>query len=140
EWYCGTGCLGSLAPYRPDLFPQYEAEVEAAADLWAREGLCGMRHFGDAYFGGPHKGKNSYMNLEYDVPYNFLIQFVRTGARKYLDLARVQVRHQGDIDLKHDCGPQWKHSPRHVEWEAELGHVFLRGLVASTWITGDPDG
>ncbi|MFN3652552.1 MAG: SUMF1/EgtB/PvdO family nonheme iron enzyme [Armatimonadota bacterium] len=140
DWYCATRGLGVLAPYSLSDYPQFETELEAAADLMHRSRPYGMRHFGDNYFGGPHKGENAYQNLEYDVPYNHLMQFARTGARKYLDTALVQARHQGDIDMKHDQGPQWKHSPRHTTTEAELGHVFLRGLVASTWLTGDPEG
>ncbi len=140
DWYCATRGLGVLAPFSLSKYPQYEVELEAAADLMVRDRPYGMRHFGDNYFGGPYKGINAYQNLEYDVAYNHLMQFARTGARKYLDTALIQARHQGDIDMKHDQGPQWKHSPRHTTTEAELGHVFLRGLVASTWLTGDPEG
>jgi hypothetical protein len=140
NWYCATRGLGTLAPYSLSKYPQYEVEVEAAADLMARERPYGMRHWGDNYFGGLYKSINAYQNLEYDVSYNHLMQFARTGARKYLDTALLQARHQGDIDMKHDDGPQWKHSPRHTTTEAELGHVFLRGLVASTWLTGNPEG
>ncbi|MCC2672830.1 MAG: hypothetical protein K0Q72_5302, partial [Armatimonadetes bacterium] len=140
DWYCATRGLGVLAPYSLSKYPLFETEIETAADLMARERPYGMRHFGDNYFGGPYKGINAYQNLEYDGAYNQLMQFARTGARKYLDAAIVQARHQGDIDMKHDNGPQWKHSPRHTTTEAELGHVFLRGLVASTWVTGDPEG
>ncbi|MGV3721664.1 MAG: SUMF1/EgtB/PvdO family nonheme iron enzyme, partial [Actinomycetota bacterium] len=140
DWYCATRSLGVLAPYSLSKYAQFETEIEAAADLMARNRPYGMRHWGDNYFGGPYKGINAYQNLEYDVAYNHLMQFARTGARKYLDYAVIQARHQGDIDMKHDQGPQWKHSPRHTTTEAELGHVFLRGLVASTWITGDPEG
>ncbi|HEU4754573.1 MAG TPA: SUMF1/EgtB/PvdO family nonheme iron enzyme, partial [Armatimonadota bacterium] len=140
DWYCATRGLGVLAPYSLSKYPQYETEVEAAADLEARSRPFGMRNWGDNYFGGPYKGINSFQNLEYDVPYNHFMQFARTGARKYLDTGILQARHQGDIDFKHDDGPQWKHSPRHTTTEAELGHVFCRGLVASTWLTGDPEG
>lgn len=140
DWYCATRGLGVLAPYDLSRYPQYETEVEAAADLMARSRPHGMRHFGDNYFGGPYKGINSYQDLEYDVHYNHFMQFARTGARKYLESGILQARHNGDIDVKHDNGPQWKHSPRHTTTEAELGHVFLRGLVAYTWLTGDPEG
>lgn len=140
DWYCATRGLGMLAPYDLSRYPQYETEVEAAADLMARSRPHGMRHFGDNYFGGPYKGINSFQDLEYDVHYNHFMQFARTGARKYLDTGILQSRHNGDIDIKHDGGPQWKHSPRHTTTEAELGHVFLRGLVAYTWLTGDPEG
>ncbi len=140
DWYCATRGLGTLAPYDLSRYPQYETEVEAAADLMARSRPYGERHFGDNYFGGPYKGINSYQDLEYDVHYNHFMQFARTGARKYLESGVLQARHNGDIDIKHDRGPQWKHSPRHTTTEAELGHVFLRGLVAYTWLTGDPEG
>lgn len=140
EWYCATRSLGVLAPYSLAKYPQYETEVEAAADLQERSHPYGMRDYGDNYFGGPYKGIHSFQDLEYDVSYNQFMQFARTGARKYLDIGLREARHGGDIDLKHDAGPQWKHSPRHTTTEAELGHVFCRGLIASTWLTGNPEG
>jgi formylglycine-generating enzyme required for sulfatase activity len=139
-WYCDSGALGKLEPYDINRFADYETAVEAAVDKWIAKRPHGFRHWGDAYMGGPYKGKNAYNNLEYDIPYDLLMQFARTGHRKYLDAAISAARHQADIDTNHLTGQPWKHSPRHTETPAELGHVFLRGLIAWTHFTGDSHG
>lgn len=137
QWYCQSGVFGDLVPFDFDLFPDYETLVERGADKLIRAMATGWRHWGDFYYGGPYKGTNSYMNLEYDLPHNFLVQFARTGLRKYLDAARRMARHQADIDVNHYTGWQWKHSPRHTETQAEFGHTFTRGLLESWYLTGD---
>jgi rhamnogalacturonyl hydrolase YesR len=120
-----------------DLFPDYETLTEASGDKFIKSMATGIRNWGDVYYGGPYKGKNSYMNLEYDVPHNFILQFARTGQRKYLDAARRMAQHQADIDTNHKTGWQWKHSPRHTEIQAEFGHTFTRGLLENYYLTGN---
>ena len=137
EWYCASKVFGDLAPFDFDLFPDYETLVEAGGDKFIQSMATGIRNWGDFYYGGPYKGKNSFMDLEYDVPHNFLAQFARTGQRKYLDAARRMARHQADIDVNHFTGWQWKHSPRHTEIQAEFGHTFTRGLLEHYFLTGD---
>ena len=134
---CSSRAFGLLEPYDFDVFSLYEALTEQSADLYLRERPHGMRHFGDFYYGGPYKGKNAYGDLEYDYPFNYAMQYARTGLRKYLDAAIDQARHQADIDVNHRTGMQYKHSPRHTETEADMGHVFLRGLIAVHHLTGD---
>lgn len=139
-WIAGTKALGDILPKGEEslrLFPYWEAMLEESMRKWARGMATGMRDFGDAYYGGPYKGKNSYANLEYDVPLNFLIQFIRTGQRWFFDVAEAQVRHQADIDIDHYTGRQWKHSPLHTTTEADLGHIFLRGLLLHYLLTGE---
>ena len=137
EWYCGSQVFGDLAPFNFDLFPDYETLVEAGGDKFIQSMATGIRNWGDLYYGGPYKGKNSYMDLEYDVTHNFLAQFARTGQRKYFDAARRMARHQADIDVNHFTGWQWKHSPRHTEIQAEFGHTFTRGMLENYFLTGD---
>ena len=137
QWYCDSGVFGDLAPFDFDLFPDYETLTEASGDKFIKSLATGIRNWGDVYYGGPYKGKNSYMNLEYDVPHNFILQFARTGQRKYLDAARRMAQHQADIDTNHKTGWQWKHSPRHTEIQAEFGHTFTRGLLENYYLTGD---
>jgi formylglycine-generating enzyme required for sulfatase activity len=139
-WNCGSGALGDLAPYDLDRFPTYETRVAAEFDRWIRKRPYGFRNWGDAYLGGPYKGKNAYANLEYDIPYDFAMQFARTGNLRVLRAAVAAARHQADIDTNHETGLPWKHSPRHTETEAELGHVFVRGLIAWWHLTGDRRG
>ena len=140
EWNCGSRALGDLAPYDLDRFPTYETRVAAEFDRWIRKRPYGFRNWGDAYMGGPYKGKNAYANLEYDIPYDFAMQFARTGNLRVLRAAIATARHQADIDTNHETGLPWKHSPRHTETEAELGHVFVRGLIAWWHLTGDRRG
>jgi hypothetical protein len=137
QWYCDSGVFGDLAPFNFDLFPDYETLTEASGDKFIKSMATGIRNWGDVYYGGPYKGKNSYMNLEYDVPHNFILQFARTGQRKYLDAARRMAQHQADIDTNHKTGWQWKHSPRHTETQAEFGHTFTRGLLENYYFTGN---
>jgi hypothetical protein len=140
SWIAGTKSLDDLLPRGEEtlrFFPYWEAIMESSARRWERGMATGIRDFGDAYYGGPYKGKNSYANLEYDVPLNFLIQFVRTGKKWYLDVAEMQVRHQADIDIDHFTGRQWKHSPQHTTTEADLGHIFLRGLLLHYLLRGE---
>jgi hypothetical protein len=137
QWYCDSKVFGDLAPFDFDLFPDYETLTEASGDKFIKSMATGLRNWGDVYYGGPYKGKNSYMNLEYDVPHNFILQFARTGQRKYLDAAKRMAQHQADIDTNHKTGWQWKHSPRHTEIQAEFGHTFTRGLLENYYLTGN---
>ena len=137
QWYCDSKVFGDLAPFDFDLFPDYETLTEASGDKFIKSMATGIRNWGDVYYGGPYKGKNSYMNLEYDVPHNFILQFARTGQRKYLDAAKRMAQHQADIDTNHRTGWQWKHSPRHTEIQAEFGHTFTRGLLENYYLTGN---
>ncbi|HAK95486.1 MAG TPA: hypothetical protein DCM87_10885, partial [Planctomycetes bacterium] len=140
-WVCGTQALGG--PLLPrcreaiERFPYYEALREAGMRRWVRAMPFGFRHFGDAYLGGPWKGKNAYANLEYDVHFNFLLEHLRTGDPWYLSCAEAMARHQADIDTDHVTGQPWKHGPDHTTTEAELGHVFVRGLLLHYALTGE---
>lgn len=139
-WACGTEAAGALLPRNADALRQlgyWEAWRETAMRQWVNAMPTGLRDFGDAYMGGPYKGKNAYLNLEYDVPLNFLHQFLRTGERWYFDAAGPMVRHQADVDTENVAGFAWKHSPQHTTTEAEFGHVFLRGLLLHHVLTGD---
>jgi hypothetical protein len=137
RWYCDSKVFGDVAPFDFDLFPDYETLTEASGDKFIKSMATGVRNWGDFYYGGPYKGKNAFMDLEYDVPHNFLVQFARTGQRKYLDAARRMAQHQADIDVNHFTKWQWKHSPRHTETQAEFGHTFTRGLLENWYLTGN---
>ncbi len=139
-WACGTEAAGAvLARSREMLatFPYWECWRESDLRTWMAAMPAGMRDFGDGYMGGPHKGKNAYQNLEYDIAYNFLIEFLRTGQPWYLQAAEPMARHQVDIDTDNFSGRPWKHSPQHTTNEAEFGHVFCRGLMMHYLLTGE---
>lgn len=140
-WSCGTNAIG--APLLPrgkealERFPYWELLRETSMQQWARGMPTGLRHFGDGYMGGPYKGKNAYQNLEYDVAWNFVSEYLRTGDTRYIDAAVPMARHQADIDTNHFTGQPWKHSPNHTTTEAEFGHIFIRGLLLHYLLTGE---
>lgn len=139
-WLCGSEAAGALLPRNDEAlrhFAYWECWREDAMRRWANAMPTGLRDFGDGYMGGPYKGKNAYMNLEYDVPMDFLFQFLRTGQVGFLESAEVMARHQADIDTENVAGFAWKHSPSHTTTEAEFGHVFLRGLLLHHLLTGE---
>jgi formylglycine-generating enzyme required for sulfatase activity len=139
-WVCGTKAAGALMPRTPEsleTMPYWEARRQIDMQQFVNGMPFGFRDFGDGYMGGPYKGKNAYMDLEYDVPWNFLMQFLRTGDVWYLNQAEVMARHQADIDTENAAGFQWKHSPQHTTTQAELGHVFIRGLLLHYLLTGE---
>lgn len=139
-WTCGSEAAGPLLPRSPEalrFFAAWEGMRVANMRRWVRGMPTGMRDYGDAYYGGPYKGKNAYANLEYDTPLNFLLEFLSTGESWFIEAADAQARHQADVDVDHNRGVQWKHSPGHTETEADLGHVFVRGLLLHYLLTGD---
>jgi hypothetical protein len=68
---------------------------------WVTGMPYGLRDFGDAYMGGPYKGKNAYANLEYDAasrlvsfdPGHRQLPFLKPRAYGYLaeDAATVTI-------------------------------------------------
>lgn len=139
-WACGSQAAGALLPRCAEsleTLPYWECWRDTAMRKWVNAMPFGGRHFGDGYMGGPYKGKNAYVNLEYDVPWNFLMQFLRTGDVWFLEMAEPMVRHQADVDTENAAGFAWKHSPSHTTTKAELGHVFIRGLLLYHVLTGD---
>ena len=90
QWMCGTQAAGALLPRNEQALQQlayWECWRETAMRQWVNAMPTGMRDFGDAYMGGPYKGRHAYANLEYDVAMDFLHQFLRTGDAWYLETA-----------------------------------------------------
>lgn len=140
-WACETQSAGGplLARSRESItrFPYWESMREHSMRQWVRGMPTGFRDFGDGYMGGPHKGKNAYCNLEYDVHMNFLLQYLRTGQTWYLRSAEPMARHQADIDTDHVTGQPYKHSPGHTTTRSDIGHMFVRGLLLHYVLTGE---
>lgn len=139
-WVAGTKAAGQILPVCNETLaqiPYWEAHQSDSMRRWVRGMPTGLRDYGDAYMGGPYKGENAYCNLEYDVPFNFLWQYLRSGEPWYLEAADAQARHQCDIDINHFERYQWKHSPLHTQSKAEFGHVFVRGLLLHYLLTGE---
>ncbi|MGB9625495.1 MAG: SUMF1/EgtB/PvdO family nonheme iron enzyme, partial [Phycisphaerae bacterium] len=140
-WACGTQALGGpkLPRCRESIahMPYWELARESGMQRWMRAMCYGWRDFGDTRHGGETKGANAFHNLEYDVPFNFLLQYLTTGHSWYLDAAEIQCRHQADIDTDHVTGQPYKHMVYHTTWYADIAHMFLRGLILHYWTTGE---
>jgi hypothetical protein len=67
----------------------------------------GWRHFGDLYADHEethYKGSAplvSHYNNQFDPLLGFLLQFIRTGGRRWFELADALARHVADIDIYH---------------------------------------
>ena len=160
SWYCGSGALGDLSPANPERFPRYERMFqEGLKSIFEnREQLAeyGMRDFGDWSYS---RYLNGWGNMEYDLPYTLLLQFARTGDRRYYDLAEEAAWHFADTDVMHDhvdpcfIGAPHGHASDHnassnntkppslvgvdnYEGGNDLGHTFLEGLVEYHFFSG----
>lgn len=139
-WIAASRAMGALHPYDLRRFPEFETLAAHSAEEWIRSRPTGIRNWGDAAMAGDAKGRNSFTNLEYDIPYCLFLQYARTGLRRYLDAGIQAAKHQIDIDTNYLTGQPWKHGPMHTQTPADLGHVFVRGLITYTCLTGDPRG
>jgi hypothetical protein len=98
--------------------------------------------FGEWDFGDWPLG-SGWGNLEYDTAFGFLLQFYRTGDPRWLEEATAGLDHWADVDRFAASGqPLWPglprvHGRRHGTI-AELGHVWLDGVLHGFYLTGDP--
>lgn len=136
----------------PDVFVQNKNnKVEMAliekADKHAR--CYGMLNWGDApdpgyTMQGRGKGEVVWTNNEYDYPHACILQYVRTGIRRFLDYALVAAKHWMDVDICHySSNPlhyqgQWEHTRGHVlEGEIVCSHQWVEGLIDYYHFTGE---
>lgn len=95
---------------------------------------------------GRSKGKDIWINNEYDMPHNFMVMFVRTGDRRYYDYFLAAVRHWMDVDLCHYSerpyheGLLYTHSVDHVSGQPVPSHQWVEGFLDYYHATGDPIG
>lgn len=101
EWYCASGAFGPQLPRAEGRFAKYEAMVDRIFDdlMEARERnrSYGFLNFGD-WWG--ERGYN-WGNMEYDTPHSQMVQFIRTGERKFFDEAVNSAVHNRDVDYAH---------------------------------------
>ena len=138
----------------PDIFVpverqdgEVEAALMAAADIHTRS--YGMMNWGDApdpnYTAqGRGQGRQVWTNNEYDYPHACMLQFARTGIRRYLDYCLVSGTHQRDVDICHystnelHAGGQWEHTKGHcLDGEIVCSHQWVEGLLDCYHMSGD---
>ena len=138
----------------PDVFvkkerqnPEVECALIMSADIHTRS--YGMMNWGDApdpgYTAqGRGQGSLVWTNNEYDYPHACMVQFVRTGIRRFLDYCLVSGTHQRDVDICHYSknpllqGGQWEHTKGHcVNGVIVCSHQWVEGILDCYHLTGD---
>jgi len=82
-------------------------------------------------------------NLEAQVPYGLLIQYLRTGRIEYLLHGLACARHEADVDTIHDwpdadlIGGQHSHGVGHTAGAVAISHEWTSGIAFAYLLTGD---
>ncbi|HKL59230.1 MAG TPA: hypothetical protein VJ863_04980 [Sphaerochaeta sp.] len=108
----------------------------------------GFLHFGDGpeweySKQGRSKGRDIWINNEYDMPHNFMVMFARTRDRRYYDYLVAAVRHWYDVDICHFSeypnyeGLLYTHSVDHVSGQPVPSHQWVEGFLDYYHLTGD---
>jgi len=116
ERYCDTGVFGEILPATTGRWPEYEEVCEQVyrnTVAHRDEGHeFGLLNFGDQW----GERRVNWANGEYDHHHAFLMQFIRTGDRRWYFLGEKAARHAIDVDTCH-YGPH-----RGGEWIHAMGH------------------
>ncbi len=146
EWYCNSGVIGKVQP-KGEPYADYDfafdqgikqmsKSQQAEPFFGKRFGRLGLRNFGDS-FGSD--GMN-WDNVEYDLGYSCLQQFMRTGNADALRMGQDIVLHNMNVDIaKIRDGYEWPggHTGDHSVKIAGLGHTWCEGLWNYYFLTGD---
>jgi hypothetical protein len=147
-YVCSTGALGDFPPADTTKYYGYDRMIDKAMKmhLERREKVreYGLLNFGDWY------GERSvnWGNLEYDLQHGLLLQYARTGDRRYYRRAEQAARHHIDVDVVHatndhlenpwgrapKVGDIWLHCLNHTGGYYEYGKVDLP--VSRTYFMG----
>ena len=137
----------------PDIFVEKEnqiSQVECAlimsADNHTRS--YGMMNWGDApdpHYTAQGRGNGSlvWTNNEYDFPHACMLEYIRTGIRRFGDYCVVTGTHQMNVDVCHYSkdellyGGQWEHTDGHCFGDMVCSHEWVEGLLDCYHLTGD---
>ena len=139
-YLCSTKALGDFPPTDTTKYYGYDRMIDKAMKmhLERREKVreYGLLNFGDWY------GERSvnWGNLEYDLQHGLLLQYARTGDRRYYRRAEQAARHHIDVDVVHATNDHlknpWGRAPRAGDiWLHCLNHTggyYERGKVDLT--------
>lgn len=155
ERYCGTGVFGEILPATPGRTEEYEQVCERVYQNTVAQRdnghEFGMLNFGDQW----GERKVNWANGEYDHHHAFLMQFIRTGDRRWYFLGEKAARHAIDVDTCHygpDRGGEWLHCMGHTggyfdaPYEGEgipqgyfsPSHTWTEGFCDWYFLSGDP--
>jgi hypothetical protein len=106
-------------PYLPDEHTPPRSELatllldalEGPRNFFAKREVVdeyGWRNYGDTWadheevhYPGPHKPIISHYNNQFDILHGFLVEYLRSGDRRWWELADPLARHVMDIDIYH---------------------------------------
>jgi YetA-like protein len=114
EYYAESKACSYVSPLYQDQNAECRALIESAIvgpqSFFARREMIdeyGWRHFGDLYADHEairHTGAKpvvAHYNNQYDVIYGAIVEYLRGGDRRWLELAADLVTHVIDIDIYH---------------------------------------
>ncbi len=159
QYAVGTLALGEMPAEDPTLFPRYEEGVDRMHDgyLAKRETRreYGMENFGDDTFEwGYGPSYTFWSNQEYDHHHGFLVEWFRSGDRRFFEIGEQGARHYEATDCYHWApgreqliGAPHHHNSKHLVEEgwypdhciagASNGHSWVEGLLDYWLLTGD---
>ena len=146
EVYARSGLYPDIFVEKEKQNPQVECALMMSADNHTRS--YGMMNWGDAP--DPHytaqgrgNGKLVWTNNEYDFPHACMLEFIRTGVRRFGDYCVVAGTHQMNVDVCHYSknellyGGQWEHTDGHCFGDMVCSHEWVEGLLDCYHLTGD---
>lgn len=96
---------------RPELKSMLAEALEGPRNFFVKREIVdeyGWRNYGDtwadheeAYYTGPQKPLISHYNNQFDILQGMLVEYLRSGDRRWWDLADPLARHVMDIDIYH---------------------------------------
>ncbi len=156
---CGTLALGETAPTDRRMFPRYEEQVNAMYEQYIakreKRREYGMENYGDDTFEwGYGPSYTVWSDQEYDHQHGFLMQYFRSGDRKFFEIGEQAARHQDEVDCYHWApgreyliGAPHHHNTKHIVDEgwfpdhcvagAHVSHAWIEGLLDYWLMTGD---
>jgi len=131
EWYATTAVMGTLHPYDPETYPDYEAFNLSTIGLTPDGGTSknsllkqqekfnffSWMDYGDVPM--DFEGGRGQWGLKYDFDYHMAQQYLRTLQPRWWRLFAAAARHVADIDIHHQPhypglhyvkGGSWAHS------------------------------
>ncbi len=158
QWYVDTQAFGPLS-IPSNLSTDWEYYMSLQYNCTVNRTGCsiyplpyGQRNFGDFQqsFGTNSAGQfyPEFGDGHYEDAHGAIMQFARTGDRRWFDFAIGGARHHYDLDVMHTQNARypgfpagmihWHGSAEHEGNTIELGHVVPGGLDEYYLFTGDP--
>lgn len=149
DWYAQSGAIGCLSPVEcpeKDRAAQLiQTAVAGPRSFFTRREVIdeyGWRNFGEVY--ADHEAVKSatqtplisHYNNQYDIIFAALVQYLRSGDRRWFELADDLTRHVIDIDIYHtkeDCpvynGGMFWHTDHYLDAGTATHRAFSRANV-----------